>query len=148
MAEFFKKSPPRITAPCVILPVHLYCKGVTMHEPAARHWDLSALYPALDAPELRRDLAAAPPAAARFRTTYHGRLSVSQLSAAELATAIEAYAAVQLLALRPYLYAQLLFSSDGNEPGHLRLLAEVRESWQQVCETTLFFELELLRLPG
>jgi len=118
-----------------------------MTEPTAPSWELSSLYPALDAPELRQDLAAASPAAARFRSSYHGRLADGQLNAGELATALEEYAALQLLSLRPYLYAQLLFSSDGNDPRHLRLLAEVRESWQQVSETTLFFELELLRIP-
>ena len=119
-----------------------------MTETAALRWNLSPLYPAPDAMDLRRDLAAAPPAAAGFRAAWHGRLADGQLTAEDLLAALEEYAALQLLALRPYLYAQLLFSSDGGDPLHLRLLAEVRESWQQVSETTLFFELELLRLTA
>ena len=99
-----------------------------MTETSPLRWDLSPLYPNPDADELRRDLAAAPPVAARFRAAWHGRLASIHLSVEELATAIEEYTAVQLLALRPYLYAQLLFSGDGKKPQHLRLLAEVRES--------------------
>ncbi len=119
-----------------------------MTESAAPCWDLSLLYPAADAAQLRHDLAAAASAAARFRAAWHGRLADGQLSAAALRSALQDYSALQLLALRPYLYAQLLFCSDGSDPSHLRLLAEVRESWQQVSEATLFVELELLRLPA
>jgi oligoendopeptidase F len=61
---------------------------------------------------------------------------------------LERYAALQLLALRPLLYAQLLFAADGSAARPMRLLAEVRESWQGISEELVFFEVELLRLPA
>ena len=111
-------------------------------------WDLTPLYAAVDDPALHRDLDAAKGEAAAFRADWRGRLAELQLTAAELATALERYAALQLLALRPYLYAQLLFSGDGSDACHMRLLAEVRETWQGISEGLVFFELELLRLPA
>jgi len=118
-----------------------------MTDPDQFRWDLSPLYAAVDDPALRRDLEAAKAAAATFRADWRGRIAAPQLNAADLATALERYAALQLLALRPYLYAQLLFSADGSEARHMRLLAEVRESWQGISEDLVFFELEMLRLP-
>jgi oligoendopeptidase F len=118
-----------------------------MTNPKAPRWDLTSLYAGIDDPALRRDLVAAKSDAAIFRTSWRGRICSPELAAADLAAAFERYAALQLRVLRPYLYAQLLFSGDGNDTRHLRLLAEVREAWQMVGETTLFFELELLRLP-
>ncbi|NJC88982.1 MAG: M3 family oligoendopeptidase [Desulfuromonas sp.] len=118
-----------------------------MTNPEPLRWDLTPLYAAVDDPALRRDLAAAKTEAEGFRATWRGRIADPAITAAELVVALERYAALQLLALRPYLYAQLLFSADGNDAAHMRLFAEVRETWQEIAETTLFFELELLRLP-
>jgi oligoendopeptidase F len=118
-----------------------------MSSPDPLRWELSSLYLSVDDPALRRDLAAAQAEAEAFRAAYRGQVAGPTLDAAELATALERYAALQLLALRPSLYAQLLVAGDGNDPRHLRLLAEVREAWQEIAETLLFFELELLRLP-
>ena len=101
-------------------------------------WDLTPLYAAVDDPALRRDLDAAKVEAAAFRADWRGRLAEPQLTAAELATALERYAALQLLALRPYLFAQLLFSGDGSDACHMRLLAEVRETWQGISEGLCF----------
>jgi oligoendopeptidase F len=116
-------------------------------ESPAFRWDLSTFYAGLDDPALKRDLAAAKAEAEAFRATYRGRIASLGLAAVELALALERYAALQRLALRPYFYAQLLFSGDGNNDRHMRLLAEVREVWQEIGETTLFFDLEWLRLP-
>lgn len=118
-----------------------------MTEPNNLRWDLAPLYAAVDDPALRNDLAAAKTEAAAFRAMYRGRICSPDLVAEELAKALERHASLQILALRPYLYAQLLFSVDGNDARHQRLCAEVREAWQEIGEAILFFDLELLRLP-
>ena len=110
-------------------------------------WNLSPFYDSSDDPALRRDLAAAKAQSGAFRVTYHERIGSPELTAGELAAALASYAELQRLALRPYLFAQLLFAGDGSDPRHLRLLAEVRESWQEIAEVLIFFELALLRLP-
>lgn len=119
-----------------------------MTDPQNLRWDLTPLYAAVDDPALRRDLAAAKAEAEAFRAAYRGQIADPGLSAVALAAVLEHYAALQLLALRPYLYAQLLFSADGRDARHVRLFAEVREAWQEIGEATLFFEVELLRLPA
>ena len=53
---------------------------------------------------------------------------------------------LQLKILRPYLFAQLLFYSESNNPEHTALVAQVREAWQAIHELTLFFELEVLAI--
>lgn len=111
------------------------------------HWELSWLYAGVDDPALGDDLARAKAAAEAFRAAHYGKIASPELAAEELAEALEGYAGLQRLALRPYLYAQLLFSAAGNDTRHMRLLAKVREVWQEIGEATLFFELELLRLP-
>jgi oligoendopeptidase F len=119
-----------------------------MTAPNAPRWDLTPLYANPEDPALRSDLEKSQADAATFRERYHGHLADPQLTVETLTAALAEYTALQQLALRPYLFAQLLFSSNGNDAHHLRLLADVRESWQQVSERTLFFELELLRLPA
>ncbi len=118
-----------------------------MSAPETLRWDLSSLYTSVDDPALARDLDQARSEAASFRASYHGRMAAPDLTAAILAEALEAQAALQHRALRPWLYAQLLFSGDANEARHQRLVAEVREAWQGISETILFFELALRRLP-
>ncbi|TLM64488.1 MAG: M3 family oligoendopeptidase [Deltaproteobacteria bacterium] len=118
-----------------------------MTEPHALRWNLPSLYASVDDPALPADLAAAIAAAAAFRRDWRGRIDAAAVTAPELAAALERHAGLQLQALRPYLYAQLLFAADGGEPRHARLMAEVREGWQELGEAILFFELELLRLP-
>lgn len=119
-----------------------------MSEPNDLRWDLASLYAGIDDPALKQDLAAAKAAAAAFRADYRGRIISGDLGGAELAAALERHATLQMQALRPYFYAQLLFSGDGNDDRHLCLLAEVREAWQEIDEATLFFALEWLRLPA
>ncbi|MHB8708386.1 MAG: M3 family oligoendopeptidase [Desulfuromonadales bacterium] len=118
-----------------------------MTDPQNIRWNLASLYAAVDDPALQSDLAAAKAEAEAFRTAWRGRIVESTLAAKELAEALERYATLQRLALRPYFFAQLLFSGDGGDARHMRLLAEVREAWQEFGEATLFFDLELLRLP-
>lgn len=109
-------------------------------------WDLTPLYAGPDDPQWSQDLAAARRAAGRFRSAWHGRINSPRLSAAQLGEALSRHEALQQAALRPYLYAQLLFYADSGNPQHARLLAEVRESWQAIHEETLFCELELIAL--
>ncbi len=109
-------------------------------------WDLLPLYQAPDAPDLGHDLERALKQAKKFRHDFRGRVASDRLSPDLLVAALNGYEGLQRLILKPYLYAQLLFSSDSTPAKHKALLAKVRETWSSVSETTLFFELEVLRI--
>ncbi len=109
-------------------------------------WDLSSLYAGSDDPVLTEALQAAKQSADSFRQSYYGRIAVPDLDAELLCQALQEYEQLQLKIVKPYSFAQLLFSGDSRDVGAARLLARVREAWQEVHETTLFFELELLQL--
>jgi len=109
-------------------------------------WDLLPLYKSLDAPELGSDLESALTQAKKFRHDFRGRMASDRLSPELLVAALNSYERLQRLILKPYLYAQLLFSSDSTPARHKALLAKVRECWSSISEITLFFELEVLRI--
>ncbi|MBE0504312.1 MAG: M3 family oligoendopeptidase [Desulfuromonadales bacterium] len=109
-------------------------------------WDLTPLYLAPDDPAWERDLQGALSAAQAFAADWRGTLDEKTMSAPALAAALQSYAALQKQGLQPYFYAQLLFSAKSDDDRHKALFARAREVWHTVTETTLFFELDLLRL--
>jgi len=109
-------------------------------------WDLTPLYAGADDPALAEDLDHLRQRAKTFRRDFRGRIASEILTADRLVAALKSYEELQRLGLRPYLYAQLLFSADSRPPTHKSLLARVRETWAAVSEETLFFELEVLRI--
>jgi oligoendopeptidase F len=109
-------------------------------------WDLTPLYAAPDDPAWEGDLQAALAAAQAFVADLRGTLDATTISAPALAVALQRYAALQRLGLKPYFYAQLLFSAKSDDDRHKALFARAREVWHALVESTLFFELDLLRL--
>jgi len=109
-------------------------------------WDLTPLYLAPDDPAWERDLQGALSAAQAFAADWRGTLDEKTMSAPALAAALQSYAKLQKQGLQPYFYAQLLFSAKSDDDCHKALFAKAREVWHAMMETTLFFELDLLRL--
>jgi oligoendopeptidase F len=109
-------------------------------------WDLSRLYAGHDDSSLEEDLSQVRKEAHTFRRDFRGRISSDHLSPDLLAAALRGYESLQRRGLKPYLYAQLLFSADSTAAAHKALLARVRETWSAASEETLFFELEILRI--
>ncbi len=111
-------------------------------------WDLSALYAGADDPRWEADLEEAKTLAGRFRHDFRGRIASDHLSPELLVGSLQRYEALQKQGLKPYLYAQLLFSADSNPPRHKALLSRAREAWSAASEQVLFFELEILQLDN
>ena len=109
-------------------------------------WDLTSLYADLDDEKLQADLGAAHQQAEQFRDDFHGKIDRPEINPASFSKALKEYEALQLIVLKPYLFAQLLFYSESGNPEHTSLVARVREAWQAIHELTLFFELEILAL--
>ncbi len=107
------------------------------------HWDLSDLYPNVDA--LRADLARAEQEAEAFARTYRGKLE--HLSPEEWGVAIRAFEALHERLGRAYTYAYLYWSTDTTDSQRGALLQEVRERYTAITQQVLFFELEWVLLP-
>lgn len=115
--------------------------------PASDHnWDLTPLYASPNDPAWENDLQGALSAAHAFAAELRGTFAATTIRAPHLAVALQRYAALQKLGLKPYFYAQLLFSARSDDDRHKALFAKARETWHALTETTLFFELDLLRL--
>jgi oligoendopeptidase F len=103
-------------------------------------WNLSHLYEEPARAGVDRDLSAALAAANAFAARHRGR--VAQLSASELAAAVDAYEAALEPAARARAYASLQFAADTQTPAHGALLAHVQEKGTEVRNALRFFELE------
>lgn len=119
---------------------------MTMTPVVASCWNLTPLYLAPNDPAWENDLQQALTSAQAFAADLRGRLDDTTISAPVLAAALQRYAALQMLGLRPYFYAQLLFSAKSDDDRHKALFARAQDLWNSVTEITLFFELDLLRL--
>jgi oligoendopeptidase F len=111
-------------------------------------WCFDDLYASPADPQIEVDMDAAVESARKFRKQYHTRIANSALTAALFAEALLRYEALQKNALKPYHYAYLLFAADSEPDEHKRLLSRVREVLSEVTETTLFFDLEVLRIDA
>jgi oligoendopeptidase F len=109
-------------------------------------WDLTPLYASLEDPAWENDLQGALSSAHAFAADWCGTLDAGTIQAPGLSVALQRYAELQKQGLKPYFYAQLLFSAKSDDDRHKALFARAREVWHAVSETTLFFELDLLHL--
>lgn len=108
-------------------------------------WDLSDLYPSPDSPELEQDLKSADEAAKAFHSQYNGRLA--DLPGDALGTAIAEYERISETIYRAMSYAQLWYSGNVADPERGRFYQGIQERVTEISAQTLFFTLELNRLP-
>jgi oligoendopeptidase F len=107
---------------------------------AGVRWELSDLYAGPDDPALEGDLDGALAAARELAERVRGR--VAELSAAELAEALDALERLEEPVARAGAYAGLLFASDTSAPRHGALLQRVQERTSEIRNELVFFELE------
>ncbi len=103
-------------------------------------WDLSIFYSGPEDPAIEADMASVDGDIRAFADDYRGR--VAGLDAAELLLAMER---IEALLDRVYcleMYAQLLYTTDTNNPGFGALLQKMTEYGARVQQGLLFFELE------
>jgi oligoendopeptidase F len=107
-------------------------------------WDLSDLYDGGDDARLQQDEQEAEKAASKFRDRYYGK--VAELSAAELAEAIEERQRIEEVLTRALYYAHLWFSTDTADPARGALVARLTEKGAALDTQLLFFGLEIADL--
>jgi len=103
-------------------------------------WNLSDLYASGDDPRIESDFAEAEAAAAAFRDRYYGK--VANLSAADLAEAIDERERIEAIATRTLYYAHMLFSTNMADPARGALVAKLGEKAAVLETQLLFFGLE------
>ncbi|MBV8448929.1 MAG: M3 family oligoendopeptidase [Hyphomicrobiales bacterium] len=112
-------------------------------------WNLTDLYPGMDAPELRRDLSFADEESKAFAATYQGKLS-SLLSGEKASTALHAaiarYERLDEIMGRLMSYVGLVYAGDTSDPVRAKLYGDTQERLTAAGTHVLFFQLELNQL--
>ncbi len=117
--------------------------------PALPESNLADLYPALDAPEVKRDLDRVDAESVAFEEAYKGRLAdlaAGPGAGAALAEAIRGYETIDDRAGRLVSYASLVHAGDTTDPTRAKFFGDVRERITAASSHRLFFALELNRI--
>ncbi len=112
-------------------------------------WNLADLYPAIDAPEVTRDLDKLDADCVAFESAYKGKLAekVAQSGGGEwLAEAIRSYEAIDDLAGRLASFAGLAHAGNTVDPAISKFYGDVSERITAASTHLLFFALELNRV--
>jgi len=112
-------------------------------------WNLTDLYPAIDAPEVAADLDRIDAACAAFEADFKGRLATETAKdggALWLAGAVKRYEAIEDLAGRLGSYAGLVHAGDSVDPAKSKFYGDVSERLTAASVHLLFFTLELNRI--
>lgn len=116
---------------------------------ALPEWNLADLYPALDAPEIKRDLVRVEEDSAVFEQDYKGKLAEMASGAdagAALAKAVQRYEALDELMGRLISYAGLVHAGNTTDPVRSKFYGDVQERLTASSLHLLFFTLELNRV--
>ncbi|MEA2927602.1 MAG: oligoendopeptidase, partial [Hyphomicrobiales bacterium] len=119
-------------------------------KPASRlgalpEWNLADLYPAMDAPELKRDLARADADSVAFEADYKGKLA-ALTAAGKLIEAVKRFEALEDLLGRLISYAGLIYAGNNTDPMRAKFYGDIQEKITAASLHLLFFMLELNRL--
>ncbi len=109
-------------------------------------WNLTDLYPAIDAPEIRRDLDHARTEAVAFEAAYKGKLAELARrpdGGSLLAEAIRRLEALDDLIGRLMSFASLTHAGDTTDPARTKFFGDVQGEITAIFLHLLFFTLEL-----
>ncbi|MFN3938534.1 MAG: M3 family oligoendopeptidase [Gemmobacter sp.] len=107
-------------------------------------WDLSDLYAAPDAPELRRDFETLRQACTEFAADYEGRLAT--LDAQALLDCVRRYETIDILAGRIMSFAGLRYYQNTMDSERAKFMADCQDRVTDYTTALVFFSLEFNRL--
>src|SRR3989338_11145950 len=110
-------------------------------------WNLSSLYKNPSDPRIDLDMAESFKLASNFAKKYRGKIN-DNINPKLLLKMIKAYEIILLRAVKPELYAQLIFAADNSEPMHGILLNKTMNAITNVQKELMFFDLSLLNLKS
>ena len=116
---------------------------------ALPEWNLADLYPAIDSPDIRRDLDRGEAECIAFEKDYKGQLASHAAQPSGwpmLAEAVRRYEAVQDLLGRVVSYASLVYAGNTTDPAIAKFYGDVQERITAISLHLLFFTLELNRI--
>jgi oligoendopeptidase F len=112
-------------------------------------WNLADLYPAMDAPEIKRDLERGETECIEFEKAYKGRLAdiaASPDAGRTLGEAVRRYEAIEDVLGRLISYAGLLYAGNTTDPAIAKFYGDMQERITAASLHLLFFTLDLNRL--
>jgi oligoendopeptidase F len=112
-------------------------------------WNLSDLYPGMEAPQVKADLDRAAELAKAFEERWKGALALEAAGTEggpRLAEAIAAFEAIEELMGRVGSYAGLMHAGDTSDPVRAKFYGDVTDRLTAIGTHLLFFPLELNRL--
>ena len=108
-------------------------------------WDLTDLYSAPDAPELKRDLDWLEQACADFAADYQGKLA--ELDAAGMLDCVLRYEKIDMIQGRLMSFAGLRYYQQTTDPERAKFLSDCQDRITGFTTPLVFFSLEINRLP-
>lgn len=111
-------------------------------------WNLADLYPAMDAPELKADMARAAEMAIAFEDRWKDKLEAAAKApeSGDLGKALAEFEALEELIGKIASYAGLVYAGDTSDPKRAKLYGDVQEKLTDASAHLLFFTLELNRI--
>ncbi|MEJ0078555.1 MAG: M3 family oligoendopeptidase [Alphaproteobacteria bacterium] len=116
---------------------------------ALPEWNLADLYPAYDAPEVKRDLERADAESVAFEEAYKGKLAAFAAgtdAGPKLAEAVKRYEALDDLLGRLISFASLFYVGNTTDPVRMKFYGDMQERVTAASLHMLFFTLELNRI--
>ena len=107
-------------------------------------WDLSDLYTAPDAPELKRDLDWLEEACTSFAADYDGKLA--DLDAAGLLDCVLRYEKIDMIAGRIMSFAGLRYYQHTTDPDRAKFMSDMQDRITNFTTPLVFFTLEFNRM--
>jgi len=117
------------------------------------NWDLVDLYQSISDPKINKDIQTLLKQAKEFNKKNKNKLQ-SLLSGKrgkksnKLLTVLRQYEQILQNAVKPLIYAQLIFSQNSSHPKHGAFMQDMRAKYLAIHQLLLFFELQLLQLPS
>ncbi|MFZ5775882.1 MAG: M3 family oligoendopeptidase [Thermodesulfobacteriota bacterium] len=109
-------------------------------------WDLTHLYPAIDAPQVDADLTRCEEEAKAIRKAHEGR--VADLAAGELLALVERLERLECQLGRIGTLAYLNFATRTKDAAAGGFLQKIKEAGSRIGRETVFFELEWSKAPA
>ncbi|RMH46203.1 MAG: M3 family oligoendopeptidase [Alphaproteobacteria bacterium] len=111
---------------------------------ALPEWDLSDLYAAPDAPELRADMDWLETECRKFAADYEGRLA--DLDADEMLACVRRYERIETVAGRIMSYAGLRYYQMTIDPERAKFMSDCQDRITELTTPLVFFSLEINRI--
>ncbi|MGB0352637.1 MAG: M3 family oligoendopeptidase [Paracoccaceae bacterium] len=107
-------------------------------------WDLSDLYPSVDAPELKRDMEFLTKECAAFAADYEGKLA--NLDAKAMLDCVLRYEKIDMVAGRIMSFAGLRYYQKTTHAGRAKFMSDCQDKITNATTALVFFSLEFNRL--